>query len=471
MIKSEREYAVTKRAAAGFASSREALTGAAGEDAGRRAALSSIDAQLGDLQADIAEWERLRAGGVQDIDVANWDDLPKALIRARIAQGLTQQELAERLGLRKQQIQRWEDEDYEHAAFWRVLEVADALGLSLTGKAMLAQPTRPNLEAIKGCVKRAGMDVDFVDRWLVPRRAADDPAAAAETVGVRLKAIWGLGIEDMLAANANATPAWKAVANARFKRPANADPKAVTAQEGFSAWLLMALCDATGRPRQPGLPADPAGMRRLLFGNQPPSFGKALDSVWKLGIPVLPLSDRGGFHAACFRFAGRSAIALKQSQPSQARWLFDLAHELGHLAEDDDPSLRIIEPEGPSDGQDTEAEARAHDFAAKVLLGSEADHIFPEAWRRASGQPARLKRVTAALAGELRLDVGLVAQHVAFRARREHGVNWWGTARNLEATAAAPFDIARDALLRHVSLDRVQEPARGMLLQVLERDG
>jgi transcriptional regulator with XRE-family HTH domain len=437
---------------------------------GRRAALSSVDAQLGDLRAEIAEWERLRAGGVQEIDIANWDDLPKALMRARIAQGLTQQELAERLGLKQQQIQRWENEDYEHAEFWRVLEVADALGLSLSGKAKLAQATRPNLEAIKGCAKRAGMDADFVDRWLVPWSAADDPASAAETVGVRLKAIWGFGIKDMLAANSNETLQWKAVANDRFKRPANADPKAVTAQEGFSACLLTALCDVTAKAKQPELPTDPAGMRRLLFGNQPPSFRRALDSVWKLGIPVLPLSNTGGFDGACHRFSGRPAIALKQSLQSPARWLFDLTHELGHLVEDDDPTLRVIEPEEPSDEQDAEAEARSHDFAAKVLLGIHVNHIFPEVWKRARGKPERLKRVTATLADELKLDVGLVAQHVAFRLRRERGQNWWGAARNLEAATETPFQIARAALMEYVRMDDIAEPVRGMLLQVLDRE-
>lgn len=469
MIKSEREYAITKKAAAEFASSREALAATVEEDVGRRAALSSLDAQLGDLRAEIAEWERLRAGGVQDIEVSSWDDLPKALMRARIAQGLTQQALAERLNLKKQQIQRWEDEDYEHAEFWRVLEVADALGLSVTGKARLAEPTSPNLEAIKGCAKRVGMDADFVERCLVPPGAADNPDIAVEVIGARLQAIWGFGISEMLAANSNEKFEFKAVASARFKRPANADPKAVTAQEGFSACLLTALCDVTAKAKRPVLPADPAEMHRLLFGNQTPSFRRALDSVWKLGIPVLPLSSRGGFHGACYRFDGRPAIALKQSLQSPARWLFDLTHELGHLVEDDDPTLRVIEPEDPSDEQDAEAEARAHAFAASVLLGDHVDHLFAEAWKRARGQPARLKKVAENLAVECGLDIGLVAQHVAFRARREHGFNWWGTARNLEGATEAPFDIAREVLLRHVKTDRVVEPARGMLLQILEK--
>ena len=470
MIKSEREYAITKKAVAEFASSREAQATTAGEDAGRRAALSSIDAQSGNLRAEIAEWERLRAGLIQDINVTDWDDLPKALMRARIAQGLTQQALAERLGLKKQQIQRWEDEDYEHAEFWRVLDVADALGLSLTGKARLAEPTSPNLDAVKGCVKRAGMDADFVDRYLVPCRAAEDPPTAVETIGVRLKAIWGFSLEDMLASNSNEPLEFRPAANARFKRPVNADPKAVSAQEGFSAHLLMALCDVTAKAKQPALPANPAGMRRLLFGDQPPSFRKALDSLWNLGIPLLPLSTKGGFHGACYRFAGRPAIALKQSLQSPARWLFDLTHELGHLAEDGDPTLRVIEPEEPSDEQDAEAEARAHAFAAKVLLGSDVDNIFPEVWKRAEGQLVRVKRVTAAVAVELKLEVGLVAQHVAFRLSREHGENWWGAARNLEAATEAPFDVARDILRQNVNLDQLVEPARGMLLQVLDRD-
>ena len=275
----------------------------------------------------------------------------------------------------------------------------------------------------------------------------------------------------MLASNSNENLEFRAVANARFKRPVNADPKAVTAQEGFSASLLMALCDVTAKAKQPVLPVNPAEMRRLLFGNQPPSFQKALDSVWKMGIPVLPLSTKGGFHGACYRFAGRPAIALKQSLQSPARWLFDLTHELGHLAEDGDPTLRVIEPEESSDEQDAEAEARAHAFAAEVLLGSHVDLIFPEVWERAKGQPARLKKVTATLAEELKLDVSLVAQHVAFRMRREHGENWWGTARNLEVATEAPFVVARDTLLEHVDLKRVAEPARGMLLQVLDRDG
>jgi transcriptional regulator with XRE-family HTH domain len=49
------------------------------------------------------------------------------LIRARISAGLSQRELAARLGLKEQQIQRYEATNYETASLRRVLEIAAAL--------------------------------------------------------------------------------------------------------------------------------------------------------------------------------------------------------------------------------------------------------------------------------------------------------------------------------------------------------
>ena len=55
-------------------------------------------------------------------------ELPSVLIKARIAQGLSQKDLAERLGLQEQQIQRYEATDYASASLTRIKEVVSALG-------------------------------------------------------------------------------------------------------------------------------------------------------------------------------------------------------------------------------------------------------------------------------------------------------------------------------------------------------
>ena len=65
--------------------------------------------------------------GLVDEPLTKLNDLPQALIRARIASGLSQRELAMRLGLKEQQIQRYEATKYASASLSRVIEVAQAI--------------------------------------------------------------------------------------------------------------------------------------------------------------------------------------------------------------------------------------------------------------------------------------------------------------------------------------------------------
>ena len=60
-------------------------------------------------------------------------NLPELLIKAHIARGLTQRELADRVGLKEQQIQKYEATDYVAAKWSRIREVADVLSMELGG--------------------------------------------------------------------------------------------------------------------------------------------------------------------------------------------------------------------------------------------------------------------------------------------------------------------------------------------------
>ena len=83
--------------------------------------------QLTDLEAEVQEYEALKAGHfrMERLDVV--EDLAALLVMARIAQGMTQKELAERLGVKEQQIQRYEATDYGSASLSRIKAVAAAL--------------------------------------------------------------------------------------------------------------------------------------------------------------------------------------------------------------------------------------------------------------------------------------------------------------------------------------------------------
>ena len=49
------------------------------------------------------------------------------MIKARIAKGLSQRQLAQLVGLKEQQIQRYESNDYSNVDLGRVQEIARAL--------------------------------------------------------------------------------------------------------------------------------------------------------------------------------------------------------------------------------------------------------------------------------------------------------------------------------------------------------
>ncbi len=63
---------------------------------------------------------------------------PRALIEARIAAGLSQKELAKRLGLKEQPIQRDDATDDASASLTRVCDVARSLGLMVKAEASVA---------------------------------------------------------------------------------------------------------------------------------------------------------------------------------------------------------------------------------------------------------------------------------------------------------------------------------------------
>ena len=135
MIKNERQYKITKSQIAKFAAALDEL--AARDGANTRLHKLEADAlrsQLDELRDEVTQFEQLRSGGPKQIRIDSLDELPRALVKARIAGGLSQKELAERLGLKEQQIQRYEATDYGSASLTRLKEIAKALGVNIAGE-------------------------------------------------------------------------------------------------------------------------------------------------------------------------------------------------------------------------------------------------------------------------------------------------------------------------------------------------
>lgn len=135
MIKNEREYRITKAHLAGFeggliANDKRELP--PNVDPGMKKLMhDAIASEIDVLRAQIDHYEKLRDGHITSRQITSLHELPTALIEARIAARLTQRQLAKRIGIAEQQIQRWEANDYSGVGVDRLQEIADALGVQI----------------------------------------------------------------------------------------------------------------------------------------------------------------------------------------------------------------------------------------------------------------------------------------------------------------------------------------------------
>ena len=133
MIRNERQYRITKTQTEKF---KEALIDARKEKEDlhpklRLAQEKAIQSQLEELNKQLEEYEELREGRRTILELSSFDDMPLALIQSRIASGLTQKDLAEKLGLKEQQVQRYESTDYASASLTTISNVIKALDISV----------------------------------------------------------------------------------------------------------------------------------------------------------------------------------------------------------------------------------------------------------------------------------------------------------------------------------------------------
>jgi ribosome-binding protein aMBF1 (putative translation factor) len=134
MIKNDRQFRITKAQAEKFERAIKDTASApkrAVHPLLQKAEMDALKSQLSDLRHDLEEYSALRSGKRKTVALGSFDDLPKTLIQARIAAGLTQEELASKLGLKPQQIQRYEATDYHSASMVRMNEILRALGVRL----------------------------------------------------------------------------------------------------------------------------------------------------------------------------------------------------------------------------------------------------------------------------------------------------------------------------------------------------
>jgi transcriptional regulator with XRE-family HTH domain len=431
----------------------------------RQLELDAVGGQIDELQSQLHEYDALREGHAEVGTLTSVDDLPRLLVRARIAGGLSQRELAARLGLKEQQIQRYEATQYASASLSRLRDVAAVLGVG-------GEEVPESVPTSKAVVKRLtdlGLDSAFVRRRLAPAAMRDRVDGKTETgllidLASRIGRVFGMDTGSLLA-GAQVRPDPRVLAAASFKLPKTTDRDRVAAYTVYCHYLALVLLQATTDLSKRPVPETAAAFRSAWQqAGSLGSFKDLLSFVWDLGIPVLPLADSGAFHAAVWRASARDVIVVKQGHRNASRWTFDLLHEIGHVLGD------LADSDGSViDGDDTsldESEQRANHFAGDVLLNGRAEAIVEICVQQAHGSVERLKATVPRVAAAQGVDVGALANYLAFRLSMQD-VNWWGAATNLQPGGDDPWEVCRDMLVERANLSSLNPLDRELLSKAL----
>jgi len=128
MIKSDTQRERTVAQIEGF---RRALAKVAEEKPGKRSASirGSYEGMIRQFEEELREYDQLKSGNLKLPKIDRLDEIAPFIVKLRIAKGVSQTELAHRLGISKQVISRYEESDYQTVGIARLQEILDAIGI------------------------------------------------------------------------------------------------------------------------------------------------------------------------------------------------------------------------------------------------------------------------------------------------------------------------------------------------------
>ena len=128
MIKSDAQRERTVAQIQGF---RQALAKVDQETRGKRSAAvrGSYESMIRQLEDELREYDQLKSGELALPHIERLDQISPFIAKIRIAKGVSQTELARRLGVSKQVISRYEEDDYQTVAIAKLQEILDAIGI------------------------------------------------------------------------------------------------------------------------------------------------------------------------------------------------------------------------------------------------------------------------------------------------------------------------------------------------------
>lgn len=140
MIKNEKQYTITKKKLSDIQEGIDKIQ-SLGQPipAAKELILVSSIYMKQQLANQVAAYEQLRTSDSSLLNERRIDDLPELLIEFKINSGMTQKEFSQKVGMKEQQIQRYEAEDFKSISFRNLLKILHAIGLEITVRGTIRQ--------------------------------------------------------------------------------------------------------------------------------------------------------------------------------------------------------------------------------------------------------------------------------------------------------------------------------------------
>jgi HTH-type transcriptional regulator/antitoxin HigA len=139
MIKNEKQYKITKKKLLGIYDEIKRIHGISEHlPAKERLILVSLKTMQDQLEIEIATYDLLKINASPLLEERSIDDLPNLLIEFKIQSGMTQKEFSEKVGMKEQQLQRYEAENFKSISFKNLLKILHSIGLKITVKGTIS---------------------------------------------------------------------------------------------------------------------------------------------------------------------------------------------------------------------------------------------------------------------------------------------------------------------------------------------
>jgi HTH-type transcriptional regulator / antitoxin HigA len=332
----------------------------------------SLTTERHELQTLLDAYEQTKTGNIELLRRKAGNDLGAALIVARLSRGFSQKELARRLGLREQAVQRYEAEKYRSISLVNYLKFASVLGVEW--RIQFAADSRDGwalAKDISPAEARKVLKHARENNWFDNNDQPSDEDGLSQLKRYMAEHVVKYGAPSLLRTGLNVVDhsedwsllSWKAQVTRRAEKVIERDSPSYRPLE--VSWLLD-LVRLSAHDEGPARAADFLKERGIVLIAEPHIVGMSVDG-------------------AAFLVGDTPVVAMTLLRDTIDNFWFTLLHEVAHIILHYRTGLATGFFDSFQAAAVDELEEEANLFAANLL-------IQEELWRRS---PARIAKSAA----------------------------------------------------------------------------